>query len=476
MKEKIEIINVKYRITVISFLFFMLIFSISPLSGDVIDEFLLNSNLFDFFKSNDSSMLVSFFANNKFIFNLILSGLIAVFIHNVNSLITNIRNKYFYLFILIEILLVSYFTFAYNYMSVRGALLFTVPSILMFLYFINLNKILKKFDRIVLFIILSIIIINLNVVLGIYFLIGNLLYFYFNKEFDRKTKLILLGVQLINILSVIGLNNIDSSFIVNDAIAIRQNISLSIKNLFSNNILLFIIGVIPINYYLKDNLKANMYRRIKLFVFNIPLIFSIFYNFANYIPVNFELILVRYSGVFAVENYYYLGYFLVYIYFLILTINHFVSSNKIRSILNTTQLISLLILIQSIITNDFDYGLNIFIILNLCLTSFILFTEIKIKIYPRLTILATVLLFLYYIVMFSTIRILENKRVNYIDKQIIENKEKIVITGNPFRLLLNMNPSKENYEIVKKYYKIPDEKKIEVKFVGILEKIEKKVK
>ncbi len=477
MKERISVLTYKYRISILFFMFMFLILSLAPLSGDVIDNYLIKDyKIIDVLKGSFSSFLISFFSHNKLIFNLVFSFLFALFINNSNSIIKEIRNKNFYLFMVIVVLAVGYLTFSYNYMSIEGVVLYTIPSLLIFLYFINFSKNEKDYRKLILFLFLSIVIINLNIVLGISFFIANIIYLLINKKMDNKTKLIFIVVQLINIISIIGIKNINFNFVITDYINIKDNISSTIKNLFSNNILLFVLGAIPINFYLKTQLKSNMYRRIKIFLFNVPLIFSLIYNFGNYFPVNIDLILTRYSGFFAVENYYYIGYFLVYFYFLIRSIKHFVKDRNILIFLNAFQLISIILFVLSIFTKDFQSPVFIFVIFNICLTTFILLTEIRVKIYPRLTILLASLIFIYYILSFLTIRIIENKRIDYINKQLDEKKEKIIIMANPIRLIVDSNPKEENFDLIKEYYNIPKEKIIYVEYVGIFKKIESKVK
>lgn len=462
MKERLKELNYKYRLSIVFFMFLFLILSLSPLSGDVILEFDLGRNTIR--NINLDNFLVNFFANNKFLFNFLFAGLLSSFIYTINTLVDNIRNKHFYLFIVIELLLVGVLTFSYNYTSIKGAIFYTIPALLIFLYFIYFNK------KILLNLILSLVIINLNFTLGLYFFIANIIFFILSKE-NKKWWLLL--VQALNLFLI---QNMNLNMFVGDLSLLQSNISLSIKNLFSNNILIFILGAVPINYYLKDNLKKNMYRRVKLFIFNIPLIFALSYNFGNYFPVNLDLILTRYSGVFAVENYYYLFYFILYIYFYIMSINHFIKNDRLKNYLNIFQLISILIFIQSVLEINFDRSLFIFIIFSVIISNLLMFSYIKVKIYPRLMILITASLFIYYISIFTTIRILENKRVEFIKEQIAKNNEKIVIMASPFRLILKSNPVPSNFDKIKEYYKIPQEKNVEVEYLGIFKKIEKKVK
>lgn len=479
MKEKLSILNYKYKVSIIAFMFFLVLFSITPLSGDVIEISLTHSgNFLEMFKDGSRDIdlyLVSFFANNRLFFNILFSGLLAIFIYNANSLISEVRNKHFYLFVIILMLLVSYFTFSYNYMSIKGAVTYTIPSLLMLLYFIRFKVVLNNKNNFIFFLLSLIIIINLNVLLGIIFLIGNIIYFILNKNLNKKFLIVILLVGIVNVLYKKGFN-FDSNIFINNYSSFKENISLSIKSIFSNNILLFILGMVPINYYLKEKLPSNMYRRVIVFMINIPLFFSLSYNFGNYIPVNFELILTKYSGVFALENYYFIGYFLLYIYLLVLTTIYFVKNNYLKNILISLETIFIILFILSTLMKNIDQGIYIFILLSMVLIILILFTEIKIKIYPRMVILFAFLFVSYYLSIFTLVRVLENKRVEFIKKEISEFKHTIVIPANPIRILYRTNPDNWDKDLVKKYYNIPEDKDIDVFYIGIFKKIEERVK
>ena len=148
MKERIKVIDFKYKVTFWTFLFFLAISFLSPISGADWASYLIgkegilncikNINLSD--GKIISSILGNFLAYNKTLFNIIFSLLMALFVHSCNDLLGMVKNKYFYLFPFIGTLLVSAFLFSYNYVSVTTTVCYTFPAILAFYYFSLLWK------------------------------------------------------------------------------------------------------------------------------------------------------------------------------------------------------------------------------------------------------------------------------------------------------------------------------------------------
>ena len=75
------------------------------------------------------------------------------------------------------------------------------------------------------------------------------------------------------------------------------------------------------------------------------------------------------------------------------------------------------------------------------------------------------------------IKYIDFTRGEYIKEQVESNQEIIEIKANPIYLVWRHNPVNIfQHRTFKKYYNIPEKKAIKVKYFGIFEKIEKKVK
>ena len=481
MKEKLKTLTFKYRINLFVFLFFLFIGALSPISGADWKNYLIGKQgLIECFKNinvNDgriiSSILINFFSYNKIIFDIIFALLMTEFVKICNNMMTKVKNKYYYLYPIIGILLVSSFMFSYNYTSITFTVAYTFPALMIFIYFYNfLKDEINLFDYIKQ--ILTIIFISLSSIhIAIAFFIVNLVYLiYQNKK--NKMNLLLLIINFITI--IISLSTIKSSLFYIDSNNITSNISNLIEMVFSRNILLIILGAIPINYYLNEKLGDNIYRRVVITLFDSILIFSLGYNFFHYSPVNLNLVLSKYSGIFATENWYYIFYFISYIVLFVLSMNHYIQNKKMKFILNMFNLLCLIIMIFSLISPLFNEGNIAFICFSLILITCLLAEEMNIKVYTRLTEVILTIIVLYYISMFGIIKYIDITRANYIKEQLETNTTNIEIKANPIFLVWQYNPDYPQSEDFKKIYKIREDYTIEVKYFGIFEKIEKKVK
>ena len=122
MKEKIEKIDYKYKVTIFTFILFFLIEALSPISGDDWKSYIIGkSGLIECFKNIDirdgrllSGFLINFLSYNKIFFDISFAYLISTFVKMCNDLQGNVKTKYCYLYPLIGVLLVSSFMFSYN--------------------------------------------------------------------------------------------------------------------------------------------------------------------------------------------------------------------------------------------------------------------------------------------------------------------------------------------------------------------------
>ena len=194
--------------------------------------------------------------------------------------------------------------------------------------------------------------------------------------------LISLSLSLITI--IFSLSLIDNSLFYTNINDIKDNIPHLIESVFSNNIILIILGAIPINMYLYEKLKDNTYVRVVITLFDLILLFSLSYNFFNYSPVNLNLILSKYNGIFATENWYYIFYFIIYIVLFILSIVHFVKNRREKRIFYMFMIASIIMMMFLLISPTFDDGGLIIFVLSFIFIVCILAKEANTKVFVKL--------------------------------------------------------------------------------------------
>ena len=485
MKEKIENISFKYKVTTLTFILFLIISALSPISGADWKSYVIgkeglassinNINILD--GRIISGFLINFFSYNKILFDFCFALMISQFVKMCNDIMGTVKTRYLYLYPLIGLLLVSVFTFSYNYLSVTSTVTYTFPIIVFFMFFYTIikedeikPKTLIKLILFTLFICLS------SIHLAIVFFIVNFIYFIINdKKQNRFEYFLLLSLSfLLIIVSLLLLNN---SLFYSDINIIKDNVSNMIYNTFSNNIVLLILGAIPINMYLYEKLKENTYVRVVITLFNLILVFSLSYNFFNYSPVNLNLIISKYNGIFATENWYYIFYYITYLILYIISMNHFITNKKVKRIFNMFMLGSILMMIFSLISPIFDVGNLVLFMFSLLFITCILAKEANTKVFVKLVKASIVVLCIYYLGLFAIVKYIDVTRSDYINEQLDSDASVIEIKANPTYMIWRYNPV-DYFQIkdFKKYYNIPSDRAIEVKYFGIFEQVEKSIK
>ena len=484
MKEDIEKITFKYKLTIKVFFFFLILTFLCPLSGDDWKSYLIGMdglgacfNNIDFSKGILGGFLINFFSYNKLLFDIFFALTIANFVKMTNDLVGKAKTKNMFLYPFVFILSVSAFTFSYNYMSVTGTVAYTIPIIFIFLFFYILLKDeeIHAGDFIQLLLLGAYICLS-SIHIALAFFITSLIYFIFsNRRKSNYKYFIISAVELIFL--VISLTQIKSNIFYTNANFLLDNISNYIRGVFSENILLILVGAVPINMYLFEKLKSDNYKRVVITLFDLILIFSLSYNFFNYSPVNLNLILSKYNGIFATENWYYIFFFITYIALFICSTNHYISNRKLKLTFNSLLILSILLSIISVISPSFDKGNYLFIIFTIIMITCVLFKYMNAKVYVKIVRAATFVLVIYYGAMLGITKYVDMTRTDYIKEQ-IESKESVIeVKANPLYLVWRYNPvdyfQKKDF---KKFHKIDDNKEIEVKYFGLFEKIEKRIK
>ncbi len=461
MKEQIDRLNYKHQITMITFVLFLILGALCPLSGDDWKSYIIGKEgIVECFKNINildgriiTGFLVNFFTYNKIIFDIVFAALISYFVKTCNDLIGACKNKYYYTFPLLGVLLVSVFAFSYSYMTVTSTICYTFPAILFFIYFYLLikddvkNDYIKKL-LIVIFISLS------NIHISIALLIANLVYFCIikNKKIEIKY-IILIAINLI--LTVVSLLTLKTNFFY-DNYDILSSSSYLIENTFSNNILLIILGAVPINYYLNEKLKDRPYRLISIILFDAILFITLINNVLKYAPVG------QNNSLFFKEGWYYIFYFILYIALLIISANYYIKNKRIKNVVFISFISCLVMCFFIFFSPLFNIGNTIFIIFFIILVFSVLFEEADVKIYSNVVRVTFYVLVLYYLSIFGIIKYIDTTRNDSINNQINSHSEQITIKESPINLVWKYNPN-DNLNDFKLYYKIDETKIIIIK-------------
>ncbi len=481
MNDRIKTIDYKYKLTTYVFFFFLIVAFLSPLGGidwaffslgkEGIAYNLENSSILD--GRVISGFFINIFSYNKVWFNLIIAIVTSMFVFRTNTLLGIVKNKFMYVITFLLMLLVSVDMFAYNYVSVSGAFSYTIPILLGFIYFYSLFSIRDKernYRDYVMMILLGSYVITSSIFIAISFVIANI--FYLICNYNKKYLLVVI-FHLLTLLFVFSFFK-ESIFIL-DINYVFNSIPDFIENTFSRNILLIILSTIPINFYLGERLKG-IYSRILIVLFNIILYFSFIYNFSFYSPVSLTLVINRYNGFFAVENWYYAFYYLLYFYLLIRSLHYYSKDLKSKRLINVLFIFSIAVSLFSLISQEWDFGNNYAFTLFL-ISSLAIFVSNKEFNVSKRVVLLTSLLVIYYISSFLLISYFEKTRGEYIKEQLESNQNTIEIKANPLKLVYKFNPiNSEELKELKKYYEIPLEKDAYVRYMGIFEKIERRIK
>lgn len=485
MKEKLENINFKYKVTTFTFLLFLVIGALSPISGAdwksyVIGKEGLSSSInnIDILDGRIvSGFLINFFSYNKILFDVCFALLMSQFVKICNDIMGSAKTRYLYLYPLIGLLLVSVFTFSYNYISVSTTITYTFPAILFFLYFYILLKNDKlKIPTFIELLIYALFICLSSVHMAIAFFIVNFIYFVIdNKKENHLQHFIILVVSFLSIIFSLALLN--NNLFYSDFNDIKNNITLLIDNVFSKNIVLIILGAIPINMFLYEKLKDNTYVRVVITLFDLILIFSLSYNFFNYSPVNLNLVLSKYNGIFATENWYYIFYFITYIVLFIISMNYYIKNRKVKKVFNIFMIASIIMMIFLLISPLFDVGNIILFVLSVLFITCVLAKEMNTKVFVKIVKATIIVLSVYYLSIFAIIKYIDVTRSDYINEQLGYDVPIIEVKANPTYYIWRYNPV-DYFQIkdFKEYYNIPNDKSLDVKYFGLFEKVEKRIK
>ena len=479
MKERLKLLDYKYSVLTGIFIVIFAVSFVAPLAGNDWAYAVKSSSLTYNEGGLLSDYLANLFINSKGIFALVFAFIMTYFYYAVSPLFGKVENKYHFLLIPFFLLVLSIETIGFNILSVTGVICYTLPSIAIILYYLYLYKLGNEKYKIkdyIFLLILSSFIILTTVHLAIAFLISNIIYYAYRVVTYRgfpKLYILLLLIQIVAIFT--SLIYMDKSLVYSSFDLVFGSVPKFINQNFSKNIVLFIIGLIPINYYMNSKLGKFSYKRVIIVLFDLIPILSLIYNFFNYSPFNLNLIINKYNGIFATENWYFIFYYIVYMLLYVLSIIKIIQRPKSRMYILTMLLTGLLTSIFILVSPSFVYGSNILFILTFIISLSVAIKEMNINLKKSFAIV-TVLLVIYYGILVGMSRYIDYTREKYVDEQLANGYTVVEVRSDPIMLIYRHNPiTPFQMRDYKKYKNISEDIKIEVKFSGIFKTIGSKV-
>ena len=497
MKDRLEVLDFKYKVIVWTFLIFLVISFLAPITGGDWENYVIGSKGLQAIFNNVRDMYVNFegrvvsrslidlFVCSKILFNVIFALLMSGFMYSCFVLMGKVKNKYYYLLPLIGILLLNVNAFSQNYTFLTGVITYTFPAIITIIYIIYLySKEEFEFSKkefallsltnlaVPLFVEnIALAFISVNVLITIYRGFNNKKMSYPLLIFTIFS-LISLAVLLLSPGSALRMATEEVSF---NSLSLIDRITSNLSNfnlyVFARNPFLLILMLIPMNYVLFKKTSKNVYSRLILILFNLIPLFSIICNFYVLSPININMIIVNYEGIFSVDNWYFIFYWLIFLGIFIYSIFSLFAISKQRSFLVILTLSSLVSVISMLASPIWGDRVVILFVLGMLIVSCILIKEINVKLFPKLTITLLVILLLYYVSAMSYVCYFDMARNDYIKEQLANGDKTIYVKATPVNLIWEYNPSnKEQFRKFRLYYNIPDDINIEVKYYGIFSK------
>jgi hypothetical protein len=470
MKNKLKDNSIKIYIGIFTFL--LLIFFLSPISGDDWGNYLEGVQGFYHMISQAvgmwftwegrfiSRVLINILTYNKWLWNIVNACAIVGIISYVNKIVNFKHKKFMLLLTFMVILFMNIFTFSQTVTWLAGNItyLFVIPLLLMYLYIIY-NEKYNKFTN-VLLVILNIIIpmfvehmAILLILLNIYFVVKDYLK---NKKINKR----LIIYSIISILSFASMyfspgNRIRSGMenLEFNELSLFGKIMYNIPNLvfhtYKINYFLILLLVIGNIILIKKNINNSLLRIVLYLIELISLVFPVLY-ILEYLNIN--IISISDSNIYVI------------IYFTILTIINFLllikNKKELPILFYSMGIISNLVMLMSP-TWGYRTSLATYLFMSICYLIVIDSNYKKNKIIEYSVVVMTLLGMLFYLIFYISIY-----RTNIANEKMIKeanNTSRIELIAYPGFAPCNINPT-DPYHLkrFKEYYKIKEDTEIEI--------------
>lgn len=457
------------------FLFFLCILFLSPRSGDDWGNFIVGKlgihhslgnaigMYFDWEGRLISRILINILTYHKSIWNIVNSFLIVLTIYFSIKIINPKNKKVIYILTLLVILTMNIYTFSQTITWIAGNItyLFVIPIILGYFYYLFEDKNRKGILPILINAFAPMFVEHMALVL----IAGNILqiihYYQKKKKLDRN----LIIYTLISILSTLFMllspgsraRSITENVTFNQLNFIEKiiyNIPNFIYYTFIVNSYMLILLTFSNYYQIKNNIN-NKYLKVLLLILIIPIALStiILYPLSNFY-------LTKLNKWIDPNNILIIIFWIIYLIvsFILLLVN----STRKKDFKNVfIFIIGIFANIVMLLSPTWGYRTSLFTAIALSISSLMIideYTKIK-KVSFLYSFTGTIMIF--YIVLYINVAKCQYNIERSIKKQLKEHKEIIEVEKFPYFINCNINPEND-YHITKfkKYYHIPDTKKI----------------
>lgn len=455
------------------FLFFLLIFCLSPICGDDWGNYIEGSRgiyksiteaigmYFSWEGRFISRVLINILTYHKILWNIINSLVITISIYLIIKLI-NPKKKIIYLLTPLIFLLMNMFTFSQTVTWVAGNItyLFVIPLLLLYYYFVFNDK-----KQVIVFSILNIIMTMFVEHMAIVLILSNIFFIIYryikNKKTSKELVLYLVLSIIGTVVMLISPGSLYRSSVENldfNKLSIISKVIYNIPNFIYYTFIVnpYMIVLLSLaNYYLiKKNINNKLLKVLLIIFMNvIPLLSTSLYIISNFKSMNIFLL----DSNSIILKIYYVIYILLFICLII---------KDTKSIFNKEIFFFILGISSNIVmmvspTWGFRTSLATYIFL--CIFSLMIIEKYmkERKVFNIVAASALVLSSIIYILIYiSTYRqYKENKLI--IEKGIKDNSKVIEIYKYPVFINCNINPESEfHLKVFKKYYNIEDKEVI----------------
>ena len=468
MKKKIFFISI--------FLFFVLIFFLSPISGDDWGNYIEGSRglyksiteaigmYFSWEGRFISRVLINILTYHKVLWNfvnsLVITGTIYVIIRIINP-----KKKIIYLLTLLVFLLMNIYTFSQVVPWLAGNItyLFVIPLLLIYFYYIFEED--KKF--VMAFAILNLIMTMFVEHMAVILVFSNLLFLIYryikNKKIDKELILYLIMSIIGTAAMLLSPGSANRSAVENidfNNLSIIGKILYNVPNFIYytfifNPYLILLLSIA--NFYLINKAFKNRIIKILLILFMdiIPILSTSLYLISNFKDIN--IFLIDQNSIILIV--YFIIYILLFLYLII-------KNNK--SIFNKEMFFFVIGIASNVVmmmSPTWGSRTSLATYIFLCIFSLIVISDnIKERnIYNVILSTVVILSSLFYLVFYISIfrQYKENKSI--IEKGIKDKSKVIEIYGYPHFANCNLNPDDDYHlGVFKKYYNIPEETEIKI--------------
>lgn len=464
------------------FIFLVLIYTMSPISGDDYSCYIsAYGNIFSAINTAKEMyftwegrfvgrIVILMMAYYKPIFNILTPLLICLLFASTVLLMEKVKNKSIYFLVIIGLLLLNTEMFSQTYTWVAGSCTYLYPTVIFIIYFVYIylyrNKDFKNYHYII-FILTSIIGTMFVENIGCSLVMGNLIIsmYYFKK--DKKKFLMFLICFIVSSISL-------SIMLLSPGSAIRsasytefnslpvyekvhQNLGNFIKYIFTRNIVLITLMLIVINYVFRKK-KINI---VLILLFNIIPVLTIIENLRFYKPMNFHILNFLDFNIPNIINFsrpFYIWFWMIFAFIFLYSL-YVIFKNKKELLyflyfLIATSMVSSLAMLVVIAWGSRIVYLSV---ITLTIVALIAVNEISSSKNQKIFIIIGSTLFIYYLIFFSLIYVVNAKRLEDIYMQVEKGEKEVEFLNNPVNFIHNNNIPGDWFEnCYKKYIKIDE--------------------